>query len=85
MSGLSIVPYVDIDSDSTEYDIYSPKLLSSAQCMGDACAICHARWPRPRHALGELAGGGLVFGCAECAGIIAAHEARTKQPELAAR
>ncbi|WP_394345498.1 hypothetical protein [Actinorugispora endophytica] len=41
--------------------------------MGDACAVCHTRWPRPRDPLGELPDGTEVYGCAECAEIAADH------------
>lgn len=50
--------------------VYDPTWLSPAQCMGDACVVCHTKWPRPRRALGELPDGAQVFGCDECAGII---------------
>ncbi|GAA1121493.1 hypothetical protein [Nocardiopsis composta] len=85
MSGLSILPYAGTDDETTDIHIFSPELLSDAQCMGDACAICHARWPRPRHPLGVLPDGGCVFGCAECSGIVAAYDARSEAPEFAVR
>jgi len=47
--------------------IYDPESLSAAQCMGDACAVCHVQWPRPRTILGVLPDGGRVLGCGECA------------------
>lgn len=50
--------------------VYDPTWLSLAQCMGDACVVCHVKWPRPRRELGELPDGARVFGCDECAGII---------------
>ncbi|WP_394354432.1 hypothetical protein [Nocardiopsis sinuspersici] len=55
---------------ATDTYVYDPSLLSWAQCMGDACVVCHAKWPRPRRRLGELPDGSRVFGCEECAGII---------------
>ncbi|WP_408648514.1 hypothetical protein [Streptomonospora mangrovi] len=42
--------------------------------MGDACAVCHVRWPRPRHPLGDSPEGGELYGCDECAGFLAGHE-----------
>jgi len=56
--------------DTHEIYVYDPGSLSGAQCMGDACVVCHTKWPRPRQALGELPDGSRVFGCDECAGII---------------
>lgn len=85
MSGLSIVPRLGAAADTTDIYTFEPELLSNAQCMGDACAICHVRWPRPRRALGALPDGSEVYGCDECAGIAAAHDAHAGAPELAAR
>lgn len=53
--------------------VYDPDSLSWAQCMGDACVVCHAKWPRPRRVLGELPDGSSVFGCEECAGLVGAE------------
>lgn len=50
--------------------VYDPLTLTTAQRAGDACAVCHTRWPRPRRILGVLPGGDSVHGCAECAGLI---------------
>ncbi|WP_394326567.1 hypothetical protein [Nocardiopsis trehalosi] len=52
--------------------------------MGDACAVCHVKWPRPRHPIGLLADGGEVYGCDDCAGIAASHAARTLEHALVA-
>lgn len=52
---------------------YDPSLLSWAQCMGDACVVCHTKWPRPRRVLGHLPDGSHVFGCEECAGLVGAE------------
>lgn len=41
--------------------------LTTAQMMGDACAVCHSHWPRPRAPLGTLTDGSAIFGCADCA------------------
>lgn len=58
----------DTRSGSTsDLYIYDPESLSAAQCMGDACAVCHVQWPRPRTILGVLPDGGRVLGCGECA------------------
>jgi peptide/nickel transport system substrate-binding protein len=40
--------------DTAEPFVYDPEMLSGAQCMGDACVICHTQWPRPRRVLGAL-------------------------------
>ncbi|MGI5120576.1 hypothetical protein ACQEU5_13710 [Marinactinospora thermotolerans] len=58
--------------------IFDPDALTTAQLMGDACAICHVRWPRPRCPLGELPDGSGVYGCDECAGIAVAHATRAR-------
>ncbi|WP_046468007.1 hypothetical protein [Allosalinactinospora lopnorensis] len=72
------------NADTTDIYIFDPGSLSSVQCMGDACAICHAKWPRPRTPLGELPDGTRVYGCRECADIIASHMARSAEHALAA-
>ena len=45
----------------------SHRRLSDAQVMGEACVVCHARWPRPRRQLGVLPDGTRLYGCSECA------------------
>ncbi|WP_306370369.1 hypothetical protein [Nocardiopsis sp. CC223A] len=52
--------------------VYDPESLSAEQCTGDACAVCHTRWPRPRIALGVLPDGVSVFGCGDCAALVGA-------------
>ncbi|PRX95527.1 hypothetical protein [Allonocardiopsis opalescens] len=44
--------------------------LTPAQLAGDACVVCHVRWPRPRHRIGSLPNGRPARGCGECAGAI---------------
>nr|WP_246437874.1 hypothetical protein [Lipingzhangella halophila] len=73
------------NADTTDTYIFDPGSLSSAQCMGDACAICHMKWPRPRALIGELPDGSGVFGCRECAGIIASNTGRSVEHALAAQ
>lgn len=65
--------------------LYDPNRLSTAQCMGDACVVCHTKWPRPRRALGELPDGAHVYGCDECAGIIGYQPVPAGKPLIAAR
>ncbi|MBB6118686.1 hypothetical protein FHS13_000618 [Nocardiopsis algeriensis] len=57
------------DGASDTY-VYDPEALSAEQRMGDACAACHTRWPRPRRVLGVLPDGSQVFGCGECAAVM---------------
>ncbi|GAA1999471.1 hypothetical protein GCM10009799_28380 [Nocardiopsis rhodophaea] len=86
MSGLSMMRPSDAanaDTATTERYIFDPGSLSSAQIMGDACAICHVKWPRPRNPLGGLPEGHEVYGCDECAGIVEAHTARSMEHALA--
>lgn len=71
MRGTSTMCEPDTSPDnSPEAYVYDPRWLSGAQCMGDACVVCHTKWPRPRRVLGELPDGSHVFGCKECASII---------------
>lgn len=66
MSGLST-----LGSDTNLMELcdsaFDTWALTAAQAAGDACAICHAQWPRPRVELGMLSDGSAIYGCAECA------------------
>ncbi|GAA3950564.1 hypothetical protein GCM10023085_36480 [Actinomadura viridis] len=46
---------------------FDPGVLSAAQCQGDACVVCHKKWPRPRVRAGLLPDGQGVFACDDCA------------------
>ncbi|MGI8336468.1 hypothetical protein ACRYCC_41560 [Actinomadura scrupuli] len=46
---------------------FDPGALSAAQRAGDACVVCHKKWPRPRVRIGRLPAGSGVFVCADCA------------------
>jgi hypothetical protein len=46
--------------------VFDPKGLTGAQCFGEACVVCHRRWPRPRADVGRLPDGSRVFACDEC-------------------
>lgn len=46
---------------------FDPGALSAAQRVGDACVVCHKKWPRPRARVGRLPDGSGVFACADCA------------------
>lgn len=70
---------------TSEFYVYDPSWLSGAQCMGDACVVCHTKWPRPRRVLGELPDGSHVFGCDECAGIVGHRPVSAGEPLIAAR
>jgi hypothetical protein len=72
------------NADADDGYLYDSGSLSTAQIMGDACAVCHVKWPRPRHPIGLLADGGEVYGCDDCAGIAASHAARTLEHALVA-
>ncbi|GHC75572.1 hypothetical protein GCM10007079_11030 [Nocardiopsis terrae] len=72
------------DTASESY-VYDPSWLSRAQRMGDACAVCHTKWPRPRRVLGEQPDGSHVYGCDECAGIIGHQPVSAGGPLVAAR
>ncbi|WP_082166900.1 hypothetical protein [Nocardiopsis sp. RV163] len=65
-----------------DVEVYDPDSLSWAQCMGDACVVCHTKWPRPRRVLGELPDGSAVFGCEECADLVGAEPRVTAEERL---
>ncbi|GAA4075044.1 hypothetical protein GCM10022214_35160 [Actinomadura miaoliensis] len=46
---------------------FDPGALTAAQRDGDACVVCHKKWPRPRVRVGRLPEGQGVFACDECA------------------
>jgi hypothetical protein len=46
---------------------FDPGALSAAQREGDACVVCHKKWPRPRVRVGCLPSGPGVFACDDCA------------------
>jgi hypothetical protein len=46
---------------------YDPGELSAAQRDGEACIVCHKKWPRPRVRVGHLPAGSGVFACSDCA------------------
>ncbi|MCY9785474.1 hypothetical protein KIK06_16430 [Nocardiopsis sp. EMB25] len=72
--------------DTSETYLYDPEALTGDQRMGDACAVCHTQWPRPRRVLGQLPDGCHVFGCRECADLVGAGPgAASGRPVYAAR
>ncbi|SEF53737.1 hypothetical protein SAMN05444920_10117 [Nonomuraea solani] len=46
---------------------FDPEGLTSAQREGDACVVCHKRWPRPRVRVGRLPDDSAVLACGDCA------------------
>ncbi|WP_394356410.1 hypothetical protein [Spiractinospora alimapuensis] len=68
MSGLSTMGF-SVDPTVLTDTALDTWALTTAQTMGDACAVCHSHWPRPRTALGVLADGSPIYCCAECAEI----------------
>jgi hypothetical protein len=46
---------------------FDPGALSAEQIYGDACVVCHKKWPRPRVRVGRLPDGSRVLACADCA------------------
>ncbi|MFD1546833.1 hypothetical protein [Nonomuraea guangzhouensis] len=46
---------------------FDPDGLSCAQLDGDACVVCHKRWPRPRVRVGRFPDDAPVMACADCA------------------
>ncbi|MQY02958.1 hypothetical protein ACRB68_09930 [Actinomadura sp. RB68] len=66
---------------------FDPSALNAAQRHGDACVVCHKRWPRPRVRVGVVPDGTGVFACADCAPALPAprRAARPGEPHTAAR
>lgn len=86
MRGTSTMCEPDTRTDVTSQAyVYDPSRLSRAQCMGDACVICHTKWPRPRRVLGELSDGAHVYGCDECAEIIGPRPVPPSKPLVVVR
>lgn len=50
--------------------MFDPGALSAAQRDGDACVVCHKKWPRPRVRVGCLPNGSGAFACADCAPVL---------------
>ncbi|MDF5753939.1 hypothetical protein [Spongiactinospora sp. TRM90649] len=46
---------------------FDPDGLTSAQRYGDACVVCHKKWPRPRVRVGRLPDDTAVLACDDCA------------------
>jgi Fe-S-cluster-containing hydrogenase component 2 len=46
---------------------FDPDGLTGAQRDGEACVVCHKRWPRPRVRVGKLPDNSSVLACTECA------------------
>jgi hypothetical protein len=65
---------------------FDPQGLTCAQCDGDACVVCHKKWPRPRIRVGRLPNGGAVFACPDCAEALApAPRANTRPTNARSR
>jgi hypothetical protein len=50
---------------------FDPEGLTLAQRDGDACVVCHKKWPRPRVRAGRLPNDAIVFACDDCAEALA--------------
>ncbi|MEO3810138.1 hypothetical protein ABGB17_14150 [Sphaerisporangium sp. B11E5] len=46
---------------------FDPADLTGPQRDGDACVVCHKKWPRPRVKAGRLPDGSPVMACEDCA------------------
>lgn len=49
---------------------FDPGGLTVAQREGNACVICHKRWPRPRFRVGRLPDDSPVRSCDDCVDIL---------------
>jgi hypothetical protein len=45
---------------------FDPDGLTAAQRDGEACVVCHKKWPRPRAHVGRLPDDSRVFACDDC-------------------
>ncbi len=60
---------------------FDPQELTLAQCDGDACVVCHRRWPRPRVRVGRLPDDRIVHACDDCAeALLPAPEGKVPLP-----
>jgi len=84
LSGLGIMCERSAPADEDDSHVFDLEGLSDAQVTGEACVVCHARWPRPRQPLGTLPDGTPVYGCAECARLAADHRPDPFDPQLLA-
>ncbi|MBP2702870.1 hypothetical protein JOL79_03515 [Microbispora sp. RL4-1S] len=46
---------------------FDPDGLTMTQRDGDACVVCHKKWPRPRVKVGTLPDSAPVHACDDCA------------------
>lgn len=49
---------------------FDPDGLTAAQREGNACVVCHKRWPRPRFRVGRLPDDSPVRSCGDCLDIL---------------
>ena len=47
--------------------LFDPAGLTVTQRDGDACVVCHKKWPRPRVKVGRLPDNAPVHACDDCA------------------
>lgn len=52
---------------------FDPDGLSGAQRYGEACVVCHKKWPRPRIHVGRLPDDSRIFACDDCAPALHLH------------
>jgi hypothetical protein len=61
--------------------LFDPNGLSSIQRDGDACVVCHKKWPRPRIKVGRLPNDAPVHACDDCAeALLPAPEGKVPLP-----
>ncbi|KIH98366.1 hypothetical protein LP52_14385 [Streptomonospora alba] len=72
------------NTDTTDIHLIDAGALTVAQLVGEACAACHARWPRPRHRLGASSEGDELLACRECVGIAADYDSGALERALVA-
>ncbi|GAB1824488.1 hypothetical protein HerbRD11066_76520 [Herbidospora sp. RD11066] len=64
---------------------FDPAGLTSVQRDGDACVVCHKKWPRPRVRVGRLPDDTTVHACDECTEALLPVAPRRGERQLTAR
>jgi hypothetical protein len=60
---------------------FDPAGLTPVQREGDACVVCHKKWPRPRVKVGLLPNNAPVHACDDCAeALLPAPEGKVPLP-----
>ncbi|MDS1270605.1 hypothetical protein RIF23_09875 [Lipingzhangella sp. LS1_29] len=80
MRGLSTEPMVHPHPAD---DPCASEALTAEQAIGEACGICHARWPLPQVPLVESAEDAPLYVCRDCATLAGVATPRPARRSLA--